>query len=122
MRVCVLFLATILGLQLWLGPVAAGSIYDPPIERHLALTPDQRPHVERILSQSRQQFSAVLRAHGIDPYGPPIFRQLVRASSELQAIARQQRREMRQVLRPDQFAEYNRIMQDTRARIRAAAQ
>jgi hypothetical protein len=122
MRTLVLSFVTTLGLLVWLGPAAAGSIYDPPIERHLALTPEQRPHVERILSQSRQQFSAVLHAHGIDPYGPPIFRQLVRASGELQAIARQQRREMRKVLRPDQFAEYNRIMRDTRARIRAAAQ
>lgn len=122
MRILVLSLVTIMGLLAWHGPGAAASIYDPPIERHLALTPDQRPHVEKILSQSRQQFRAVFHAHGIDPYGPPIFRQLVRASSELQAIARQQRRELRKVLRPDQFAEYNRIMRDTRARIRAAAQ
>jgi hypothetical protein len=122
MRTLVLSVVTIMGLLAWLGAAAAGSIYDPPIERHLTLTPEQRPHVERILSQSRQQFLAVLHAHGIDPYGPPIFRQLVRASPELLAISRQQRREMRRVLRPDQFAEYNRIMKDTRTRIRAAAQ
>jgi hypothetical protein len=67
MRTLVLSFVTTLGLLVWLGPAAAGSIYDPPIERHLALTPEQRPHVERILSQSRQQFSAVLHAHGIDP-------------------------------------------------------
>jgi hypothetical protein len=64
----------------------------------------------------------VFHAHGIDPYGPPIVHQLVRASAELLAISRQQRRELRKVLRPDQFAEYKRIMQDTRTRIRAAAQ
>jgi hypothetical protein len=122
MRTLAVSLVTIMGLLAWLGAAAAGSIYDPPIERHLALTPEQRPHVERILSQSRQQFSAVLQAHGIDPYGPPIFRQLVQASPELLAISRQQRRELRKILRPDQFAEYNRIMQETRTRIRAAAQ
>ena len=122
MRTLVLSFVAILGLAVWHGPAAAGSIYDPPVERHLALTPEQRPHVERILAQSRQQFQAVLHAHGIDPYGPPIFRQLVRASPELLAISRQQRRELRKVLRPDQFAEYKRIMKETRTRIRAAAQ
>lgn len=122
MRASVLSFVTILGLLVSLGPAAAGSIYDPPIERHLALTPEQRPHVERILSQTRSQVLAVFHAHGIDPNGPPIFRQLVRASPQLLAISRQQRREMRKVLRPDQFAEYNRIMKETRTRIRAAAQ
>ena len=122
MRTCVLSFVTILGLLVWLGPAAAGSIYDPPVEQHLALTPEQRPHVARILSEGRRQARAVFLAHGIDPNGPPIFSQLVRASPELLAIARHQRSEMRKVLRPDQFAEYNRIMRETRTRIRAAAQ
>lgn len=122
MRNLVLSFVMILGLVAWLGTAAAGSIYDPPVEEHLALTPDQRPHVERILSEGRRQVLAVFHAHGIDPNGPPVFRQLVLASPELLAIARHQRRELRKVLRPDQFAEYKRIMQETRTRIRAAAQ
>ena len=122
MRTLVLSFVTILGLLAWLGPAAAGSIYDPPIEGHLALTPDQRPHVDRILSQGRSQVLAVFHAHGIDPNGPPVFSQLVQASPELLAIARHQRRELRKVLGPDQLAEYNRIMTETRTRIRAAAQ
>ena len=122
MRNFVLSFVAVLGLLVWLGPVAAGNIYDPPIEEYLALTPEQRPHVERILSQGRSQTLAVFHAHGIDPNGPPIFRQLVRASPQLLAIARQQRREMRKILRPDQFAVYKRIMKETRTRIRAAAQ
>ncbi len=122
MRTFVLSFVTILGLLVWLGPAAAGSIYEPPVKERLALTPEQRPHVERILAEGRSQILAVFHAHGIDPNGPPIFSQLVRASPELLAIARHQRREMRKVLRPDQFAEYKRIMKETRRRIRAAAQ
>ncbi len=122
MRTFILSFVTILGLLVWLGPVAAGSIYEPPVEGHLALAPEQRPHVERILAEGRRQVLAVFRAHGIDPNGPPIFSQLVQASPELLAIAHQQRREMRKVLRPDQLAEYKRIMIETRTRIRAAAQ
>lgn len=122
MRSYILSIVTILGMLAWLGPAAAGSIYEPPIEERLALTPDQRPHVERILAETRRQSRAVFLAHGIDPNGPPIFRQLVRASPELLAIARHQRRELRKVLRPDQFAEYKQIMRETRRRIRSAAQ
>ena len=122
MRACILSFVTILGLLAWLSPATANNIYDPPIEEHLALTPEQRPHVARILSEGRSQVLAVFHAHGIDPNGPPVFSQLVRASPQLLAIQRQQRIEMRKVLRPDQFAEYNRIIRETRTRIRAAAQ
>jgi hypothetical protein len=122
MRISILSLMVMLGFLVWIGPGAAGSIYDPPIEQRLTLTPEQRPHVRRILAESRSQFQAVFHAYGIDPNGPPVFHQLIRASSELRALARHQRREMRRVLRPDQFAEYDQIMRETRRRIISAAQ
>ena len=65
---------------------------------------------------------AVFSKYGIDPHGRPIFDQLVDASGELMAIARQERQMLREVLTPEQLAQYDRIIDDTRIRVRKAAQ
>lgn len=112
-----------LGVLAWPGPAAAGeSVYDARIEERLPLTPEQLPHVRRIVDESKQQFLAVFNKHGIDPNGPPVFRQLVRAGPELMAIGWRQRRELSRVLTREQLVLYDRIMKETRRRVREAAQ
>ena len=103
-------------------PAAADSIYDSRVEQRLDLTSAQRPQVSRVLAESRRQAMAVFRKHGIDPNGRPIFDQLFAASNELMAIERQERQAMKQVLTPEQLADYDRIINETRIRVRKAAQ
>jgi Spy/CpxP family protein refolding chaperone len=101
---------------------AQQSIYDPRLEQRLEVTAQQRPQVHRIIQEHKRMSMAVFRKYGIDPYGRPIFNQLVDASDELMAIARQERQMLREILTPEQLAQYDRIIDDTRIRVRAAAQ
>jgi hypothetical protein len=103
-------------------PAVAGSIYDSRVEQRLDLTSAQRPKVSRILAESKRQAMTVFQKYGIDPNGRPIFDQLFAASSELMAIERQERQAMKQVLSPAQLADYDRIINETRIRVRKAAQ
>ena len=103
-------------------PAVANSIYDSRVEQRLDLTSAQRPQVSRILAESKRQAMAVFKKYGIDPNGMPIFDQLFAASSELMAIERQERQAMKQVLSPEQLAHYDQIINDTRIRVRKAAQ
>ena len=115
----------IVGLAAALGPdrpAVADSIYDSKVQQRLDLTAGQGPEVARILAESKRQAMAVFQKYGIDPNGRPIFDQLFAASNELMAIERQERQAMKQVLRPEQLADYDRIINDTRIRVRKAAQ
>lgn len=103
-------------------PAVANSIYDSRVEQRLDLTSAQRPQVSRILAESKRQAMAVFKKYGIDPNGMPIFDQLFAASNELMAIERQERQAMKQVLSPEQLAHYDAIINDTRIRVRKAAQ
>lgn len=103
-------------------PAAAQSIYDPQVQQRLELSAQQRPAVAHIIEESRRQAMAVFRKYGIDPNGRPIFDQLFEASTELMAIERQERQAMKKVLTPEQLADYDRIINDTRIRVRKAAQ
>lgn len=104
------------------GPAKADSIYDSRVQHRLDLTARQRPQVSRIVEASRREAMAVFEKYGIDPNGRPVFDQLFDASSELMAIERQERQAMKQVLTPEQLADYDRIINDTRIRVRKAAQ
>ena len=104
------------------GPAAAQSIYDAQVQKRLQLSAKQRPEVSRIIERSRSQARAVFQKYGIDPNGRPIFDQLFQASNDLMAIERQERQAMKQILSPEQLADYDRIMNDTRIRVRKAAQ
>jgi len=113
------------GLAAALGPdrpAVADSIYDSKVQQRLDLTAGQRPQVSRILAESKRQAMAVFQKYGIDPNGRPIFDQLFAASNELMAIERQERQAMKQVLSPEQLADYDSIINDTRIRVRKAAQ
>ena len=103
-------------------PAVADSIYDSKVQQRLDLTAGQRPEVSRILAESKRQAMAVFQKYGIDPNGRPIFDQLYAASTELMAIERQERQAMKQVLTPEQLADYDRIINDTRIRVRKAAE
>ena len=103
-------------------PAVADSIYDSKVEQRLDLTSAQRPQVSRILAESKRQAMVVFQKYGIDPNGRPIFDQLFAASSELMAIERQERQAMKQVLSPEQLAHYDEIINETRIRVRKAAQ
>ena len=104
------------------GEAAAQSIYDSRVQHRLELTAKQRPEVMRIVAESGRQATAVFKKYGIDPNGPPIFDQLFEASNELMAIERQERQAMKKVLTPEQLADYDRIINETRIRVRKAAQ
>ena len=99
----------------------AQSIYDSRIQQRLELNGQQRPQVSRILDQSKRQAMAVFKKYGIDPNGPPIFDQLFQASNELMPIERQERQAMKKILTPAQLADYDRIINETRIRVRKAA-
>ena len=101
---------------------AAQSIYDSRVQQRLELSAHQRPEVSRIVERSKTQAMAVFKKYGIDPNGRPIFDQLFQASNELMAIERQERQAMKQVLTPAQLADYDRIIDETRIRVRKAAQ
>lgn len=122
-RIAALLIAGLAALALAPGgPAAADSIYDSRVEQRLDLTSAQRPQVSRILAESKRQAMAVFKKYGIDPNGRPIFDQLFEASSELMAIERQERQAMKQVLTAEQLADYDRIINETRIRVRKAAQ
>lgn len=105
------------------GPAGAQqSIYDSRFQHRIELTAQQRPKVMRIVEDHKRRTLAIFKKYGIDPYGRPIFDQLVDASGELMAIARQERQLMKEILTPEQLAEYDRIIDDTRIRVRKAAQ
>lgn len=104
------------------SPVEAGSIYDSRVQHRLTLTPSQRSQVRKIVAESQRQATAVFKKYGIDPNGRPVFDKLRQASGELMAIARREREAMKRVLTPEQLAEYDRIIDETRIRVRKAAQ
>ena len=123
MRAAVLLMGGLAALSLGAGDAAvAQSIYDARVQQRLDLTAQQRPQVARVIETSKSLAGAVFRKYGIDPNGRPIFDQLFQASSELMAIERQERQAMKQILTPAQLADYDRIMNETRIRVRKAAQ
>lgn len=119
--VCAALAGGALGLHQ--GPAAAQSIYDTNVEKRLdGLTAQQRTQVKKIVAASKQKAQAVFKKHGINPNARPVFNQLQKASRELQAVQQQERRQMQKVLNKEQYAHYNKIVAETQARVRAAAQ
>lgn len=100
----------------------ADSIYDARVEQQLKLTSSQRQQVRKILAESERQATAVFNKYGIDPNGRPVFDQLRAASGELMAIARRERQAMKRILSPEQLDQYDQIIDETRIRVRKAAQ
>ena len=104
-------------------PAAAQGIYDANVVNRIDdLTPQQRAQVQKVVAESRRKAQAVFKKHGIDPNARPVFDKLQKASQELQAVQQQERRQMVKILNKDQYAQYSKIIADTQARVRAAAQ
>ncbi len=101
---------------------AAGNIYNSNVERKLKLNGAQRSKVVRIVRKSRRQRNVIFRKHGINPNARPDFDKLYNASTELRALQRNERKQLSKVLSRDQLKHYDAIINQTRARVRKAAQ
>ena len=93
------------------------NIYSTHAERYLKLRKDQRKAVLEILAQSERELMAAFAKHGIDPNAKPDFNKLVKARGPLQAVGRRERRKLKRILTPEQLRIYDRLVQETRARV-----
>jgi len=100
------------------APVRADhNIYSSHAERYLKLRKDQRKRVLEILDQSERELMAAFAKHGIDPHAKPDFNKLMKARGPLQAVGRRERRKLKRILTKEQLRIYDRLVQDTRARV-----
>ena len=99
----------------------ANSIYDAKIEERLKLDPGQMPKVEAIVKQSQAERDVVFRKYGIDPNAKPDLDLLTKASDELKAIGNQERKQLKEVLSKAQLKQYDKIINQTSARVGKAA-
>ena len=93
------------------------NIYATHAERYLKLRKDQRKEVLDILEQSERELMAAFAKHGIDPHAKPDFDKLVKARGPLQAVGRRERDKLKRILSPEQLSIYDRLVQETRARV-----
>ncbi len=93
------------------------NIYATHAERYLKLRKDQRKEVLAILEQSERELMAAFAKHGIDPHAKPDFDKLVKARGPLQAVGRRERDKLKRILSPEQLSIYDRLVQETRARV-----
>lgn len=100
---------------------SAASIYDAQVLRYLKLQSTQRAKVRKIIRKSDAEMARVFRKYKINPNAKPDFDKLVAASSELTAIERRERKEMKKVLTKDQLKQYDELINITRIRVRKAA-
>lgn len=102
--------------------VNAGSIYDSNVENRLKMNSKQRNQVKKIVRQSDREMRKVFKKYGINPNRRPEFDKLQMAARELQGIENREKAQMKKVLNADQYKQYRRILDETAARVRAAAQ
>jgi hypothetical protein len=111
-------------LALFAGPLPAyaDNIYDAKVEQKLTdLNSDQKAKVSAIIKQTTSEMNAFFKKYGIDPNAAPDFDKLQKAGEELQAIARREKAQMKDVLTKAQLKKYDKIIADTGARVRKAA-
>jgi len=103
-------------------PAHADSIYDAKVAQKLSdLTDDQKAKVNAITKQTAAEMNAVFKKYGIDPNAKPDFDKLQKAGDELQAVGRREKAQMTPILSKAQMKQYNKIIADTGARVRKAA-
>ena len=120
--ICRLAAAAMISVALMLasGPATA-TIYDVRGQGQLKLTGKQKSKVHRIHSRSARDRNRILRKHGINPNERyPLLEKIVKAANELEAIGRRTRLEMSKVLTLEQMRIYDRLVSETRARVRKA--
>ena len=99
----------------------ADSIYDSHIEQKLKLDDNQKSKVATIVEKTKSDMSAVFRKYGIDPDAKPSADLLDKAGPELQEIQHRERRELKAILKKDQLKQYDKIIEQTSARVSKAA-
>jgi hypothetical protein len=103
-------------------PASADTIYDAKVEQKLKdLNGDQKAKIAAVVKKSNAEMNAVFKKYGIDPNAKPDFDKLTKASDELQAIGRRERAQMKDILSKAQLKAYDKIIADTGARVRKAA-
>jgi hypothetical protein len=94
-----------------------GTIYDPGIMSRMQFSGAQRSKVKAILDRSESSMVKVFAKYRIDPRAKPNFDTLRTASTELQAIEAWEKKQMKQVLSKEQYADYLEILQATAAAV-----
>jgi hypothetical protein len=103
-------------------PAYAENLYDAKVAQKLSdLTDDQKAKVSAITKQTATEMNAVFKKYGIDPEAKPDFDKLQKAGDELQAVARREKAQMKDILSKAQFKQYVKIIDATGARVRKAA-
>jgi hypothetical protein len=103
-------------------PANAENLYDAKVAQKLSdLTDDQKAKVSTITKQTASEMNAVFKKYGIDPEAKPDFDKLQKAGEELQAVARREKAQMKDILSKAQFKQYVKIIDATGARVRKAA-
>jgi hypothetical protein len=103
-------------------PAHAENVYDAKVAQKLSdLTDDQKSKVSAITKQTASEMNAVFKKYGIDPEAKPDFDKLQKAGDELQAVARREKAQMKDILSKAQFKQYVKIIDATGARVRKAA-
>lgn len=100
---------------------AGGIIYFADVVGPLRLSAQQRPKVQSIVKQSEVAILAVFTKYGINPRATPDPNKLRPARSELEAIERGERRQLKKILDDRQLKKYDVIMKRVRARVARAA-
>ena len=104
------------------GSANAGTIYDSNVENRLSLQGAQRARVLQIVRESDRQMQRIFRKYGINPYAKPDLDKLQMAARELHSIETNEINKMSKVLNDKQFRQYKKILAETAARVKAAAQ
>ncbi|MGI9483420.1 MAG: hypothetical protein ACR2OR_13795 [Hyphomicrobiales bacterium] len=103
-------------------PSVRGSIYDSNAQNLLGVTGATRKKVDEIMAQSDGRMQAVFDKYKINPKGEQHLAKLMEASSELEAIGRWEKAQMKQILTPAEFAKYEKIIESTSERVRKAVE
>ena len=106
-----------------LAPVHAfaSSIYDSGYTAKIEMTGSQKAKVKRISAETRAQRREIFRKYGISEKAPPEMSKLMKASSELQAMNRNERNRLAKVFTPTQLQQYDALVRQVRERVVRAA-
>lgn len=115
--------AVIVSAALALAPAnaSASSIYDSGYTAKIDMTGSQKAKVKRISAATRAQRRQIFRKYGISEKAQPDMSKLMKASSELQAMNRNERNQLAKVFTPTQLQQYDALVRQVRERVVRAA-
>lgn len=94
-----------------------GTIYDPQLLSRMQFSAAQLSKIKPVLDRSEASMVKVFAKYRIDPRAKPDFDKLRAASSELQAIEAWEKKQMKNILSKEQYADYLEILQATAAQV-----